>query len=77
MSAARVLPCSPRHGKYCSMAHSALVRDYREERERQETANETVLSMRGETEYWKATGGQLIDFKAWLLAHKGRNGQPE
>ena len=77
MTATRVFPCSPRHGKFCSMSHAELVRDYREERERQETENEMTLINPGELKLWKENGGKLIDFKAWLLAHKGRNGQPE
>jgi hypothetical protein len=63
------VPCSPRH-HHCSPAHAALVRGYREERERQETANETVLTARGEREFWKANGGKLITFKTWLKANK-------
>jgi hypothetical protein len=26
---------------------------------------------RGELEFWKDRGGKLIDFKAWLIGHKG------
>lgn len=63
------VPCSPRH-LHCSPAHAELVRGYREERERQETANE-YLHANGERKFWKANGGKMIDFKMWLKSHKG------
>ncbi|ACI12476.1 gp60 [Mycobacterium phage Konstantine] len=69
-------PCSPRH-RHCSMAHAELVRDYRAERERQETEQEMILSSPGERKRWEENGGRLINFQDWILAHKGRNENPE
>lgn len=63
-------PCSPRHVPFCSPAHADLVRSYQQERERQETANEMILTSKGEREHWKANGGKLIDFGTWLRANK-------
>jgi len=63
-------PCSVRH-KSCSPAHAALVRGYREERERQETLNEMVLSNPAELKIWKENGNRLITFKDWLIGNKG------
>lgn len=64
--------CSPRH-KSCSPAHADLVRGYQAERWRQELALELATGgYLGDIEHWIAKGGRLIDFKAWLVAHKER-----
>lgn len=64
------VPCSPRH-HHCSPSHAAMVRGYREERERQETQAEPYLcNGEGELKRWKENGNTLITFKTWLKAHK-------
>src|SRR6201995_4086174 len=70
------VPCSPRH-HHCSPAHAALVRGYREERERQETANEMILTNKAERELWKANGGSLITFKTWLIENKTKTNRSQ
>ena len=62
--------CSAKH-KHCSRFHAALVRGYQVERERQEIALEAITGGHsGDREHWAATGGRLIDFKQWLIAHR-------
>lgn len=64
-------PCSPRH-RSCSPAHAALVRGYREERERQESLfEEHTGAYRADEEHAKAKGHTMIDFHVWLRANKG------
>lgn len=70
---APALPCSSKHGKFCSIAHADLVQTYRDERYRQEIENESTLENPGEKQIWKENGGKLINFQEWLIAHKGRN----
>lgn len=66
-------PCSAKH-KSCSPAHAAMVRSYREERQRQEQELENMTGNgRGEREHWKHHGGKLIDFKSWLIGNKRSN----
>lgn len=69
------VPCSPRHERFCSPAHAALVRGYVEERQRQEIAHDGLWNAYGTGEYedWRENGGKLIDFRTWLRAHKGAN----
>lgn len=63
-------PCSARH-KSCSPAHADLVAGYRIERYRQEMQQEDFTgNYRGDIEHAKAKGHNLIDFRAWLKAHK-------
>src|SRR5690606_9055091 len=65
-------PCSAKHGKYCSPAHAAMVWGYRAERARQEQSRDKITNGHaGDERHWKAKGGNLIDFKSWLKAHKG------
>lgn len=63
------VPCS-RHHKSCSKYHADLVRGYQEERERQETANEMILTNESEKQIWKENGNFLINFKTWLIGHR-------
>lgn len=63
-------PCSPRH-RSCSPAHADLVSNYRVEHHRQEVQLELITGgHQSDYEHWKAKGGKLIDFAAWLKAHK-------
>lgn len=63
-------PCSIKH-KSCSPAHADLVSNYRIERHRQEVYLEQVTGAHGgDIAHWKGKGGKLIDFGAWLKAHK-------
>jgi hypothetical protein len=63
-------PCSTRH-RSCSPAHADLVASYRIERWRQEQAFEELTgAYAGDVEHAKAKGHTLIDFGAWLKAHK-------
>lgn len=65
------LPCSSRHGKFCSSSHSILVWDYRDERRRQETIRDEITGgYDGDEQHYKATQGNLIDFKKWLIANR-------
>jgi hypothetical protein len=63
-------PCSKRH-RSCSPAHADLVQSYRVERWRQERIQESMTgNYRGDIEHVKAKGHTLIDFRAWLKAHR-------
>jgi len=65
------VPCSRKH-KSCSKFHASMVREYRAEREREETALEGETgNYPGDIEHRKAKGGTMIDFRTWLVAHKG------
>lgn len=51
-----------------------MVRSYREERERQETAIDGIEG--GDLEFWKETN-RLITFKQWLISNKGERDKHE
>lgn len=64
-----VIPCSPRHGKHCSVAHHDLVQGYRDERYRQEMALEGQNYKNQEE-----ARENLVDFKQWLIGSAKRLG---
>lgn len=68
------VPCSKQH-KSCSPSHAALVEAYRVERWRQERMFEDLTGgYPGDMEHAKAKGHTLIDFRAWLKAHRRDDG---
>ena len=63
------VPVSIKH-KSCSPAHAALVRGYREERERQLQLFEAETNgYEGDKKIWKENH-TLINFKTWLIANR-------
>ena len=63
------VPCSPRHGKYCSPSHANMVASYRDERHRQELLWEAKTGgYAGDARLLRAQGERMISLRDWLGA---------
>lgn len=64
------VPCSRKHGKFCSPAHAQLVAGYRDERTRQELLFENETGHhKGDMKIWRENN-TMITFKTWLISNK-------
>ena len=67
--AAVFVPCSARHGKFCSRAHANMVATYRDERRRQELLWEAKTGgYAGDDQLLRAQGERMISLRDWLGA---------
>ena len=68
--------CSPRHRRWCSPAHAALVCEYRDARDAREALRESEACYQLERDDFTDRHPPIL-FRDWLVDHAHRNRQPE